>query len=162
MSESECTGRWQFLERWTPGVHTHWHLLLSGLVWTGAGFMLVSLAWGWLGLPGDQQAIGLFAGGWVLAWAIYRFGFSRIARKNLQRIRRMEGRVCIFAFQEWKSYLIVVVMMTLGSTLRRSGFPRLLLAPMYTGIGGGLLLSSLAYYGQLFRSLTGHRHQSSR
>ncbi len=153
MAKSEDACRWHFLTRWTPRTHPHWHLLLSGLVWSGVGIMLVNLAREWLGLPADRQGLWLFVAGLALAWAISRFGFSRIARKNVRRIQRMKDQVCIFAFQEWKSYLIVVFMMTLGSTLRHSGFPRQLLAPLYTGIGGGLFLASLAYYGQLRRNL---------
>lgn len=136
-----------------PGVERQWHLFLSGVVWSGAGIMLISLAVGWI-LESDQQQVVLpFVVGGAIAWAIYRFGFSKIADKNIQRITRMIDKVCVFAFQEWRSYAIMIFMMTLGSTLRRSGFPKTLLAPMYIGIGGGLFLSSLRYYVQLKREM---------
>lgn len=135
-------------KRWSPGVHRWLHALLSGLMWSGVGIMLCSLAAEWLEEMSLFIAALLAAGGAALAYAIYRFGFSRIAAKNMQRISAMQGRVCIFAFQEWKSYLIVVVMITLGRLLRLSPFPKPALAVLYTGIGGGLFLSSLAYYRQ--------------
>lgn len=51
------------------------------------------------------------------------------------------------AFQERKSYLIIVVMM--GMALRHSPIPKPYLAAVYLGIGGGLLLASLGYFRRL-------------
>lgn len=113
--------------------------------------MLLSLALGWLRVFEGQLALLGIVVGCALAYAIFRFGFSKIAGRNIRRICHMEGKVCVFAFQEWQSYLIMVFMMSFGISLRRSGFPRDLLAPMYIGIGGGLLLSSLCYYARLRR-----------
>jgi hypothetical protein len=37
-------------------------------------------------------------------------------------------------------------MITMGILLRHSSIPKTLLAPMYIGIGGGLIIASLHYY----------------
>lgn len=125
-------------------------MLLSGLMWSGVGILLIRLAVGWL-LPLAGSAPIFLAGAGVLAgFVIYRFGFLRLERKNIQRIQGYSQRVCIFAFQEWKNYLIVMVMMTLGITLRHSALPKPYLAVMYISIGDGLFLSSLHYYQDLF------------
>ena len=58
----------------------------------------------------------------------------------------MEGKKCIFSFMSWKSYLIVVVMMTMGITLRHSSIPKQYLAIMYIAIGGALAISSIPYF----------------
>lgn len=149
MTNSQQGSFKQILQKWKPGVGKRWHLVLSGLVWSGAGLMLVNLALGWLRVCERQPALLGSVVGCALAYAIFRFGFSKIAGRNIQRICLMEGKVCVFAFQEWQSYLIMAFMMTLGISLRRSGFSKNLLSPVYIGIGGGLLLSSLRYYVRL-------------
>ena len=91
--------------------------------------------------------------GALLASAIFYFGFSKLAKKNIQRINDMVGdKICIFAFQEWKSYPLVVVMIGLGISLRKFfPIPKPYLSILYIGIGGGLFLSSLYYYKHLLR-----------
>ncbi len=84
-----------------------------------------------------------------MALVIYRFGFSRLATQNIRRIYQMRGRVCLFAFQKWTSYVIVIIMMTIGRTLRGLPLPRSYLASVYLGIGGALYLASLKYYNHL-------------
>jgi hypothetical protein len=73
-------------------------------------------------------------------------GFSLLAKKNIQRIQRLPDKTCVFAFQEWTSYPLIAVMITMGILLRHSSIPKTLLAPMYIGIGGGLIIASLHYY----------------
>jgi hypothetical protein len=69
-----------------------------------------------------------------------------LARENIERIRGLPARACLFAFQEWKSYPLVIFMMVLGLALRGSPLPRTWLAVLYLAIGGGLGLASLHYY----------------
>jgi hypothetical protein len=139
------------LRKWEPAVPKGWLVLLSGLMWSAVGIMLCWLAYGWLAPEPVSHGVPLGLAGIAAALAIYQFGFSRLADKNIRRIENYDReKVCVFAFQEWKSYVIIVIMMALGITLRRSGFPKPYLAVLYTGIGGGLLLSSLRYYINLF------------
>jgi hypothetical protein len=136
------------LYKWTPAVHKRWLHALAGVMWSGVGIFLMSLAYGWL-LPLDLgYAILLALGGVLLAAAIYWFGFSKLAGSNSRRISDYEKRkVCIFAFQKWSSYPLVAFMIGLGITLRRfSPIPKPWLAVMYIGIGGGLFLASFHYY----------------
>jgi hypothetical protein len=60
----------------------------------------------------------------------------------------MDGeKPCLFAFQAWHSYPLVIVMIGLGITLRKfTPIPKPLLGILYIGIGGGLGLASLHYY----------------
>lgn len=91
--------------------------------------------------------------GVLLASAIFYFGFSKLAKKNIQRITDMAGdKICLFAFQEWTSYPLVVVMIGMGISLRNFlPIPKPYLAIAYIVIGGGLFLSSLCYYKYLLR-----------
>jgi hypothetical protein len=106
------------------------------------------------------------AGGWLLrtpwpinmlgagvgvasGFMIYRYGFSRIALKNIDRISKKPEQVCLFAFQAWRSYLLITIMMALGFILRHSALPRYILAVIYSAVGSGLTLSSILYYERL-------------
>jgi hypothetical protein len=134
-----------------PGVKNIWLYLLAGLVWLGAGLLLISFSYRWFALAPLTTSIWLIVAGLILAAGIYSFGFSRLAKKNIQRISAIAGeKICLFAFQEWTSYPLVAFMMSLGIYLRiYSPFPKLLLAAMYLGIGGALSSASLHYFGQV-------------
>ncbi len=134
-----------------PAVPRHWLFVLSGLMWSGVGIALCHLAYGWLKPIAHQWAMALGLLGCGAALIVYRFGFSKIARKNIRRISLMAERCCVFAFQEWKGYLIIGIMVPLGIGLRHSSLPKHYLAVIYTTIGGALLLSSLHYYVYLLR-----------
>ena len=120
-------------------------------MWSGVGLMLCNLPYGWLLPVVFPQVLWMMLAGLLLASAIYYFGFSKLAKKNIQRITDMAGdKICIFAFQEWTSYPLIVVMVGLGLSLRNLlPIPKPYLAILYIGIGGGLFLSSLAYYRAL-------------
>jgi len=137
---------------WKPAVEKRWLLLLSGIAWTGIGVLLSALAYGWLAsLPGVGAA-PLALAGMLLALGMYRFSFSQIARQNIRRICLMRGKVCAFAFQGTRSYLIAGFMGGVGIAMRSSPIPKPYLAVMYLGIGGGLFLASLHYYRGLRRN----------
>lgn len=140
----------QFLAGCRPAVARHWLWLTAGLFWTGVGVGLCIAGCYWLSsIPWPMSAIGAVVG-FGSGVAIYRFGFSRIARKNIRRIFQQPERVCFFAFQAWRSYLLIVVMVLLGYTLRHSHLHRFILAVIYSGIGTGLSLSSTLYYEEFF------------
>jgi hypothetical protein len=51
----------------------------------------------------------------------------------------------------WKSYLIVLVMVSMGIALRHSSLPKQYLSILYNGIGLGLFLSGIRYFRFFFR-----------
>ena len=134
-----------------PAVSKHWLFVLAGSMWSIVGIMLCRLAYGWLAGLHRSWAVALGALGLVLAFVVYRVGFSKIARKNIARLCSIPEKVCLFAFQSWKGYLIIGLMVPLGITLRHSPLPRHYLAIVYTTIGGALLLSSFHYYKRFWR-----------
>ena len=141
------------LERLKPAASKPWLIASAGIMWSGVGLMLCSLAYGWLLPVAFPPVLWMTLAGVLLASAIYHIGFSKLAKKNIQRITDMAGdKICIFAFQEWTSYPLVVVMIGLGISLRNFlPIPKPYLASLYIGIGGGLFLSSLYYYLYLLR-----------
>ena len=139
------------LNSFRPAVTKWWLIALAGLMWTGVGMMLCRLAYNWLMVVNRGMAASLGLFGVAMAVATYRFGFSKIAQKNIKRLCLLTERTCVFAFQTWKGYLIISVMITLGVILRNSPIPKQYLAILYTTIGGAIFLSSLHYYGLLWK-----------
>jgi hypothetical protein len=139
------------LTRLKPAVPKHWLIAIAGLVWSGAGGMLCHMAWSWLRPLAPLRITGLVAAGLLLALVLHRFMLARIARRNMDRICTYAERGCVFAFQAWRSYLIILVMIAAGSFLRHTMIPREILASLYTAMGGALILSSLPYFFLFWR-----------
>lgn len=124
---------------------------MAGLIWSAVGLGLVVAAIRWL-LQSDKYvsvALALGIGGGAAA---YRFGFSPLVRKNIVRIRQLapdKDRICVFAFQHWRSYFIIVIMVALGYTLRHLPLARVYIAPVYLAVGLGLSMASVHYYLQI-------------
>lgn len=143
------------LHKFDPAVDKKWLNLAAGLMWSGVGIMLIGISTRWLHLDNTLNIVELVLTGLALGAAIYLFGFSKVARKNIKRIAAMPAeRNCIFAFQEWKTYPLVIFMIFLGIYLRvYSPFPKPLLAITYIGIGSSLFTSSLQYYWQMVANI---------
>lgn len=78
---------------------------------------------------------------------------SKAASRNINRIKDLPDRSCVFAFTAWRGYGLVAVMVLLGSLLRQSPLPKPYLAVLYVAMGGSLVLSSLLFY-RSFRQLS--------
>ena len=127
---------------------------MAGLLWSAAGIMLCRYAFIWLWVfPANVKMITGSAG-LVLSLLVYRFAFKRISRKNIGRIDLLPEKSCIFAFQAWRSYLILIVMITLGIFLRHSDIPRYYLVVIYFTMGGSLFISSFHYFKYIWLHVT--------
>lgn len=140
--------------KWIPATKKIWLHLTAGIMWSGVGIMLIAFAVNWLGLVHSWTVLILVLAGLLLAAGIYFFGFLKLASSNVQRILNIpKERVCLFAFQKWTSYPLVLVMIAMGIYLRRfSPIPKPYLAILYIGLGASLFVSSLQYYFQVFRA----------
>ncbi|MFN2147317.1 MAG: hypothetical protein ACK2T2_02915, partial [Anaerolineales bacterium] len=67
------------LQRLKPGVNKNWLNLLAGLMWSGVGIMLGLFAARFLRSVTPSWRLPLIASGLLLAYGIFRFGFSRFA-----------------------------------------------------------------------------------
>jgi hypothetical protein len=140
------------IHKLTPAVKKPWLYALSGISWSAVGGLLASMTIDWLApIPKLSAGLRVFLGV-LLALAIFRFGFTRFAQSNISRIEnKIQQKLCIFGFQRWSSYPLVIFMISLGIFLRKySPIPKPLLAILYIGIGGGLFLSSYWYYRTLY------------
>jgi hypothetical protein len=141
-----------------PEAPTNWLIAAAGFTWSAVGILLCKLAYGWLETLAFHNALLSGAAGTIGAAIAYHFIFSAIAQKNIDRLSLFPDKACFFAFQAWKSYFIIVIMVTMGAILRHSPIPRQYLAVLYLTIGGALFLSSFRYYIQI-RNLIFHREQ---
>jgi hypothetical protein len=127
-------------------------MAMAGVMWSGVGIMLMVLAVKWMIPIGVGWDLGIGLGSIGLAFAAYRLGFSKIAGKNIRRLCEFPDKACFFAFQAWKSYIIIGVMISMGIFLRHLPIHKYYLSVPYMTIGGALFLSSLHYYAQLWRN----------
>ena len=146
-----------------PTVPKCWLFAASGVMWSAVGIMMWITAIGWLSDGGMGRGMTYALAGLILAMLSVRWGFGNIAQKNIRRLRRLPDRGCFFAFQAWKSYLIIMGMIVLGVTLRQSSIPKHFLAVAYTAIGGALIAGSFYYYRHLSRLIrTASRRRDQR
>ena len=137
--------------KYDPAVDKKFLIALSGTIWSIVGIALCNLAASWLSEAASDNTSILGISGILLAMLIHHFGFLRIVDKNIERILSKSGKVCIFAFQPWKRYLLILIMVAMGMFLRHSSLPKHYLAVIYIGFGGAMLLSSLRYHRNFFR-----------
>ncbi len=133
-----------------PAVSKYWLIMLAGLMWSAVGILLCRLAYIWLSAADWYTALPLGLLGIISAVIAWLFGFSGIARKNIDRLCLLPDKCCIFAFQAWKNYLIIIFMIMLGIVMRHSPLPKQFLAVIYATIGGALFLSSFQYYQRIW------------
>jgi hypothetical protein len=124
-------------------------ILLAGTMWVCVGLMLISMSYKWLSVLSSEQMVMFFSAGFVLAMPVHHMGFTKIVNKNLNRLLPINGKKCLFSFITWKSYLIIVIMMSMGLALRHSSLPKQYLSIIYTCIGLALFLSGTRYFTTL-------------
>jgi hypothetical protein len=120
-------------------------ILLSGFMWCGVGIMLITFAVSWLFVYKGSGTTLFYLGGFIAAMPIHHFGFLKIADKNLKRLLPLTEKKCVFAFMTWRSYITVLIMVSMGIALRHSAIPKQYLSILYNGIGLALFLSGIRY-----------------
>jgi hypothetical protein len=128
-------------------------ILLSGLMWVGVGVMLISYAVSWLSLRTGREQFFFYFIGFLAAMPIHHFGFLKIADKNINRLLALTEKKCVFSFMTWRSYIIVLIMVSMGLALRHSSLTKQYLSILYNGIGLALFLSGIRYFRFFFRLL---------
>lgn len=129
-----------------PSVPRPWLAAIAGLTWCAVGIMLLVHAFDWLTAVHDAIELPLGLLGLVLGVLAYVLMFSKVARKNMARFDSFPARACVFAFQGWRGYGIVVFMVALGVALRHSPVPKHYLAVAYLAVGTALVMSSALLY----------------
>ena len=141
----------ELLKKFTPALGKRWHYIINVFLWVGLGIVLPKLASQWI-KPGEWLINSLILlGGVVFGIIFYKYGFSRMAAKNIRRIEALPGeKHCIFGFHGWKLYPIILFMVLSFQALRvYSLVPWQLLAVVYFAIGFSKLASSTIYIRKL-------------
>ncbi len=134
-----------------PAVSRRTLVITAAVTWGVVGiFLIIRAALYLTEVDSDKTTLVLASGtfGILLGLLKGKYIFARLAKQNVQRIDQIsphKEKICIFAFQAWQSYLIVLVMIGLGMALRVSPLPRVYLIGIYLLIGVGLLVGSRAY-----------------
>ena len=122
-----------------PGVSRSVHLFTAALLWTVIGLVLMIRGWGWIGSGPARWLV-------VLAIAIGTvksiFILDKTAVRCMERIHGFDDPTCLGAVYSWKTWLLVLVMMTFGITMRRLTDPGMIIGTLYMAIGWALLFSS--------------------
>jgi hypothetical protein len=134
------------LNRFNPAVDKKVLVFLAGSMWCGVGVMLITFATTWLLRFEGTGKVVFCVIGLLAAVPIHLFGFSKIADKNLKRLLPLSKKRCVFSFITWRSYFIVLIMVSMGVALRHSSVPKQYLSILYNGIGLALLLSGIRYF----------------
>ena len=128
-------------------------IFLAGLVWFGVGIMLNWFAVRWFGELTQTQIIWAILIGLFIGIVKLIFVFKKLIEKNIQRIKKLTGKVPFWKFQRTGAYLFILGMMALGIFLRTSGIvEKKYLAPLYIGIGLALLFGSFYYFYDYFNT----------
>jgi len=145
------------IRKFTPLVDKRILVLLSGLMWCGVGVMLIIFAVSWLSPYNGKEQLFFYSAGFLTAMPIHHFGFLKIADKNLNRLLPLTEKKCLFSFMTWKSYIIVLIMVSMGIALRHSSIPKRYLSILYNGIGLALFLSGIRYFRFFFQLIFAKR-----
>lgn len=126
-------------------------LCLAGLVWFAAGFNIMRI-----GIFASDRAWSLLM---ILAAALtflifYFMIFQRLISKHTKRILHNEKLYMnIFEFFDWKSYLIMVFMMSFGILLRASQlWPDVCIKTFYSGLGISLAMAGIGFLYQFIKA----------
>ena len=137
-------------ERFKPTADKKVLVFLAGLMWCGVGIMLISLAVTWLTVYEGPGKLIFYLCGFFTAMPIHHFGFLKIADINLSRLLPLTEKKCVFSFMTWRSYIIVLIMVSMGIALRHTAIPKQYLSILYIGIGLALFLSGIRYFRFFF------------
>jgi hypothetical protein len=110
-----------FLEKIKPGVQKRTLLLIAGCAWSIAGSILISRSLNHL-IRLNSHLFPEIAIGFFFGLLFYILLFARISKKHINRITLIKiDNPCFFSFFNFRSYLLMTIMISGGITLRLSG-----------------------------------------
>ena len=124
-------------------------IAVAGIVWLLAGLNVAVLG---VRAAVDMRGVaaiilGALVGGAVATFCGFHPMFSRLVKKNSQRITDLDGeRHNPLRFFDRKGYIMMAIMMSFGIGMRAAGlFPDWFIAFFYTGLGVALALAGASY-----------------
>jgi hypothetical protein len=140
------------IELLKPGIPKRYLLFVAAFMWTFAGGMLFFRGFSMLLLFPRLLWLKILISV-VVGLIFYILLFSKISLKHTRRIIRMQiERPCAFSFFNFRSYLMMALMIGMGITLRTTGIvPLEYLSVLYVTMGIPLTMSAFRFYYYGFR-----------
>jgi hypothetical protein len=126
-------------------------LFIAAAAWTFAGGMLLFKGFSFMNNISNNLWIKILSG--IIGGLLFYFIlFSKISRKHVSRIFSFKDeKNSVFSFFSVKSYFLMIVMISAGITLRKTGIvPPDYLSIVYITMGIPLLLSAFRFYYHAF------------
>lgn len=132
-------------------VRKDWLLLIAGIVWLIAGANIINIAF--LAAHGVWH-FTMFVVAIIVFCIFFFLIFGRLVGKHTHRILGYhDEKVWIFKFFDIKSYVIMVVMISLGIVVRKFHLmPDVCIAMFYAGLGSALIAAGVAFVAQFFKA----------
>lgn len=144
-----------WLERYKPAVSCRTHLLAAAILWTVVGAVLACIGVRFTFMGDARVALVVLVCAAAAGILKALFVLGRTANRAIDRILvRGDGR-CLGGFFSWKTWLFVLLMVTLGRLLRSNGVTPLLIGFIYTAVGTALLVASRHFWMAWRRSENG-------
>lgn len=122
-----------------PGVPRLVHLFAAPFLWTAIGCLLIYRGWGWVG---QGHRLFFVPAALLLGTVKSLLILDATARRSINRIIRFKDGTCLGAVYSWKTWLLVLLMMTVGVVMRKLTQPGPIIGSLYMAIGWGLCFSS--------------------
>jgi hypothetical protein len=134
-------------QRLKPRIPKRYLLFVAAFVWTFAGGMLFFRGFSMLILYPAFLFLKILIS-IMLGLIFYFVLFAKISLKHTRRILKMEiERPCFFSFFNFRSYLMMAAMITMGIALRTTSIiPLEYLSAFYVTMGVPLSLSAIRFY----------------
>lgn len=121
-------------------------LLIAGALWTFAGGRVFTLGFEDLTSNVNNPLMYLLVSV-IVFFVFFKFIFSKMVRKHCKRILNSDlENHCLFSFFDVKSYIIMIVMIVGGISIRNAHiFDPRYLGTFYIGLGFALLSAGIAF-----------------
>jgi hypothetical protein len=134
-----------------PGVPKRYLLLMAAVVWLFAGGFLLCRSIRMIQPDGLLWLKVLLAV--IVGLVFFHLIFLRISLKHIARIRSLEIlRPCVFSFFDWKSYLVMIIMISAGILIRKTGWIDIQwISLFFISMATPLLLSAARFFRAWWR-----------
>ncbi len=135
------------LEKFKPAVRKRTLLFVAGFVWSIAGCILIGKALVPLFNIHHHLLLEITLG-IVCGIGFYFVLFAMISKKHITRISLLKvDNPCFFSFFNFRSYLLMLIMITVGITLRKLNIiNKEYMFTFYLAMGIPLLMSAIRFF----------------
>lgn len=135
-----------YLEKYKIKASKRTLLLIAGALWTFAGGRVFTLGFGDLTANVNNPILYLLVSALVF-FVFFKFIFSKMVKKHSKRIlNSLLGSHCLFSFFDVRSYIIMIVMIVGGISVRNAHiFDPRYLGTFYIGLGLALLGAGVSF-----------------